>query len=89
MKLLNVDTLEEARRKVIRAMEGSPIRVEEKELLTAQGYVLAEDVCARENVPLFRRSTVDGYAAVSYTHLDVYKRQSQRLYRLQDDGFPL
>ena len=62
MKLLNVDTLEEARRKVIRAMEGSPLRVEEKELLTAQGYVLAEDVCARENVPLFRRSTVDGYA---------------------------
>ncbi len=51
MKLLNVDTLEEARRKVIRAMEGSPLRVEEKELLTAQGYVLAEDVCARENVP--------------------------------------
>ena len=57
MKLLNVDTLEEARRKVIRAMEGSPLRVEEKELLTAQGYVLAEDICARENVPLFRRST--------------------------------
>lgn len=62
MKLLNVDTLEEARRKVIRAMEGSPLRVEEIELLKAQGYVLAEDVCARENVPLFRRSTVDGYA---------------------------
>ena len=53
MKLLNVDTLEEARRKVIRAMEGSPLRVEEIELLKAQGYVLAEDVCARENVPLF------------------------------------
>ena len=31
MKLLNVDTLEEARRKVIRVMEGSPLRVEEKD----------------------------------------------------------
>ena len=46
MKLLNVDTLEEARRKVIRAMEGSPLRVEEKELLTAQ------DTCwQRTSVP--------------------------------------
>lgn len=62
MKLLNVDTLDEARQKIIKAMQGTLLRVEEKDLLEAEGRVLAEDVHARENVPLFRRSTVDGYA---------------------------
>lgn len=62
MKLLNVDTVEEARQKILRAMEDPVPEVVEKELLDAQGSVLAEDICAGENVPFFRRSTVDGYA---------------------------
>ena len=62
MKLLNVDTVEEARRKILRAM-GDPVpKIMEKELLDAGGFVLARDICAGENVPFFRRSTVDGYA---------------------------
>lgn len=62
MKLLNVDTVEEARQKILRAMEDPVPEVVEKELLDAQGSVLAEDICVGENVPFFRRSTVDGYA---------------------------
>ncbi|RHW40256.1 molybdopterin molybdenumtransferase MoeA [Neobacillus notoginsengisoli] len=36
--------------------------VENRAIEDAMGYILAEDVTARENVPGFDRSTVDGYA---------------------------
>lgn len=62
MRLLNVDTVEEARQKMISAMECHEPETIEKELLDAKGATLAEDICAGENVPFFRRSTVDGYA---------------------------
>ncbi len=62
MKLLNVDTVGQARQKILTAMGNPTPEVIEKELLDAQGAVLAEDLCAGESVPSFRRSTVDGYA---------------------------
>lgn len=65
MKLLHVDTVKEAREKIIKAMEGTPLKTAAKSLLDAEGYVLAEDITAEENVPSFRRSTVDGYAVRS------------------------
>lgn len=62
MKLLTVDTLEQAREKIIGYLRGKTHRTEKRSLLDAYGYVLAEDVCSSFAVPHFRRSTVDGYA---------------------------
>ncbi len=62
MKLFNVDTLEEARGKLVRF---SPVMMPETETVPlgdCGGRILAEDVLASENVPNFRKSTVDGYA---------------------------
>ena len=60
---------------------------QELPLLDALNRIAAEDVVSPMNVPPFNRSPLDGYAlhsediadasrAVSYTHLDVYKRQA-------------
>lgn len=58
-----VVTVEEARRSVLEALGVSPARrVEELALEECAGRVLAVDLVAREDVPGFPRSTVDGYA---------------------------
>lgn len=62
MKLLTVDTVEEAREKVLSRLRDKKMRTEEKGLLDALDLCLAEDIYAGEQVPAFRRSTVDGYA---------------------------
>ncbi len=62
MKLLNVDTVEEARVKLLAAAGGKSIGCESMRFFDAAGRVLAEDVKAGENVPGFAKSTVDGYA---------------------------
>ena len=69
---------------------------EEVALLEALGRVSAAPVVAGDDLPPFANSAMDGYAPVSYTHLDVYKRQAQaeatiaaqteRLTRLDADG---
>lgn len=61
MRLLTVDTLEEARQKLWQYIERMP---SETETITShfEGRVLAEDIHAPIDVPHFRRSTVDGYA---------------------------
>ncbi|MCL6581517.1 MAG: molybdopterin molybdenumtransferase MoeA, partial [Firmicutes bacterium] len=61
--------LEEARRLVSWAIVGSPAyggpAAEEAGLFRARGRVLAGPVLAPEDVPAFRRSTVDGYAVIA------------------------
>ena len=62
MKLLNVDTVDEARAKLLAAAGGKSIECQSMRFFDAAGKVLAEDVKAEENVPGFAKSTVDGYA---------------------------
>jgi len=73
VKLLTVDTVEEARRKLLDcfAQQAAPETgnrkpsVEQLEIRKAPGRILAAEITAPENVPDFRRSTVDGYAVTS------------------------
>ena len=61
MQFFKVKTVEETFELIdekIRKIESVEIRAIEE----AMGYILGEDVTARENVPGFDRSTVDGYA---------------------------
>lgn len=62
MKLLKVDTLNEAREKLLAAVPQNLMKCERKALLQSLGCVLAEDLQSEENIPGFRKSTVDGYA---------------------------
>ncbi|KMZ55149.1 molybdopterin molybdotransferase MoeA [Dorea sp. D27] len=62
MKLLKVDTIDEARGKLTDVLKEKGRKSAVKGILDAAGYVLAEDIRAEEPVPAFRRSTVDGYA---------------------------
>lgn len=62
MKLLQVDTLEEARAKLKAALGGEKLKTEISELKRGAGRYLAENIYAGESVPAFARSTVDGYA---------------------------
>ena len=66
VKLLTVDTIEEARQKLLTCgIARSGLSFEELEIRQAVGRILAADITSPENVPNFRRSTVDGYAVVS------------------------
>lgn len=62
MKLLKVDTLDEARRKLFDAVSSKPMKTEKVHFAYSLGRVPACDVKSAENIPGFRRSTVDGYA---------------------------
>jgi molybdopterin molybdotransferase len=64
MKMFHVDTPEEARGKLLKAMEGR-LRAEVLPVRRAVGRTLAEDVVSSLDVPGFARSTVDGYAVVA------------------------
>jgi len=65
VKLLTVDTIEGARQKLLNSISISELPLEQIELRQALGRLLAKDILAPEDVPNFRRSTVDGYAVVS------------------------
>ena len=65
MKLLNVDTLSEAREKLKVHTDHIAPKVESVGLLEATGRILASDIHSSENIPPYRRSTVDGYAVRS------------------------
>ncbi len=65
MKLLTVDALAQARGKLMEHVEECLFETEYVGLRGALGRVLAEDVCAEEAIPPFRRSSVDGYAVKS------------------------
>ncbi|GHV96368.1 molybdopterin molybdenumtransferase MoeA [Spirochaetia bacterium] len=65
MKLLTVDTIEEARQKLLDCVKGRKLPVEYMAVTQALGRVLAEDITTPADIPAFRRSTVDGYAVIS------------------------
>lgn len=65
MELLKVDTLEQAREKLMQAVGDGWQRVCEVPLPDALEKVLAEDVYGALDIPGFRRSMVDGYAVQS------------------------
>ena len=62
MKLLTVDTIQQAQDKLLGYAQYILPKTEKITLENAEGRVLAADATAQENVPDFYRSTVDGYA---------------------------
>ncbi|MDO4485603.1 MAG: molybdopterin molybdotransferase MoeA [Bacillota bacterium] len=62
MRLLKVDTLDEAREKLLRATASKILQTETVHFTQSLGRVLADDLKSNENIPGFRKSTVDGYA---------------------------
>lgn len=65
MKLLTVDTVSEARRKLKERCSGLMPGTEEVSLTEAAGRILAFDIFSKENIPPYRRSIMDGYAVRS------------------------
>ena len=65
MKLLKVDSLDEARKKLYQAAAGILPDVVDCDIKDAMGKILGEDLHAAESVPGFRKSTVDGYAVIA------------------------
>jgi molybdopterin molybdotransferase len=65
MKLLTVDTVDEARAKIFERAKSWHLKTEAISLGETLGRVLAEDVYAPCDIPGFSRATVDGYAVVS------------------------
>jgi molybdopterin molybdotransferase len=65
MELLKVDTITSARDKLIKSIQNRRPDTISIKMLSAQGYVLAQDIFSEEPVPAFCRSTVDGYAVIS------------------------
>ena len=65
MDLLKVDTIKEARNKLEARCAGLMPAAEEAGLSEAAGRVLAFDIFSKENIPPYRRSTMDGYAVRS------------------------
>ena len=65
MELLKVDTIAEAREKVLALAHPLFSRLESIPLACALNRILAQDVFAQNDVPGFTRSTVDGYAVIA------------------------
>jgi len=65
MEFLKVDTLETAREKLLESAKNHFIYTETRTLDNTPGCIAAEDVFAIEDVPAFRRSTVDGFAVLA------------------------
>lgn len=65
MKLLKVNTVEQALEKLLESAQCLESVREHIALELACDRILGEDLYAGDNIPAFRRSTVDGYAVVS------------------------
>ncbi len=65
MELLSVDSLEQAREKLIKATETKGLATRKVGLEEALGCILPADIVAPVMVPEFRRSTVDGYGVLA------------------------
>jgi len=65
VKLLTVDTIEQAREKIINHVKSWQLKTETACLNNAVNRILAEDLFAVCDIPSFRRSTVDGYAVIA------------------------
>ena len=62
MQLLKVDSIEQAREKLLDCASRWELPTETLPFEKAYGRILARDVFSPEDVPAFNRSTVDGYA---------------------------
>ncbi len=65
MRLLKVDTLQEAREKLLSAAAGKIPATETVGFEDCLGRILAENLVSRDSIPGFRKSTVDGYAVIA------------------------
>ena len=65
MKLLKVDTVNDARNKLVECCAPTMLQTEMRGLPDAAGCILAEDIYSKENIPPYRRSIMDGYAVRS------------------------
>ncbi|MBN4062748.1 molybdopterin molybdenumtransferase MoeA [Alkaliphilus sp. AH-315-G20] len=65
MKMFEVSTVSNAKSKILGSFSSFRLDSELVEIYNAAGRVLSENVLAKNNVPHFRRSTVDGYAVLS------------------------
>lgn len=65
MRLLKVDTLDVAREKLFKAASKKSVKTEKVHFTQSLGRILAEDLKSQENIPDFRKSTVDGYAVIA------------------------
>ncbi|MCL2276818.1 MAG: molybdopterin molybdotransferase MoeA [Treponema sp.] len=65
MKLLTVDTIEQANEKILNHIKTWRKKIINVPLDEALDHMLAEDIYAGCDVPSFRRSTVDGYAVIA------------------------
>ena len=62
MRFLQVDTISGASERLLQEVGDNFLKMETVKLSEAYGKCLAEDIYAEENIPDFRRATVDGYA---------------------------
>ena len=62
MEFLKVDTLAGARDKLLASMKGWLPSTETVTLDEAHGRILSKDILAPQDIPAFKRSSVDGYA---------------------------
>lgn len=65
MDLLKVVDIEEAQKVLFECLENFPSNIVKTPPSDSLGFTVAEDLYVNENIPSFRRSTVDGYAVVS------------------------
>jgi len=65
LKLLKVDTIEEAREKLISKARLWHLKTETVKLDEALLRILSEDIYSPCDIPSFRRSTIDGYAVLA------------------------
>ena len=65
MNLLTVDTIDDARKKLLEQVQSWSVKTETIPLDESPGRILAGDIVSPEDIPNFRRSTVDGYAVVA------------------------
>ncbi len=65
MRLLNTDTLSEARAKLFAEASKNPLGTKCVPFEESLGHTLAEDLISEVNIPDFRKSSVDGYAVRS------------------------
>ena len=64
-EVIEVDTLAQARERLLEAAKECLPETERVALADASGCILAEDIVSGEMIPAFRRSSVDGYAVCS------------------------
>lgn len=65
MNFFNVVSVEEGRKMMMEVFKDYKFELEEISILEATDRILGENIIAKENVPEFNRSTVDGYAVKS------------------------